>query len=590
MSASNPGPRAPVLPRRLARRRRQSPRRAEPALRADPGRGARWRCAERPAAARREDRPRARASTARSPSSAPATCARPRSTSCAARPRRRRCSCATSSPSLDTRRQGRQDHQRRARSSTSSTATGLATLREIGAAVDRFQGQRQEGRRLGLELRPAPVLHRRPCRRGLPASAAGRGQRRPASAACRTTTRTRSTSSASASTCVRAGTFKDFGEAYRRQRSLRPSARGRKRAARLAVEDLHRRDREAAEARARLGDERRSTRRRRGCQAVAAATTRQARARRARRSTALKTRDELRALMISRGVEDAEHKTRSARPRSTNTWRASGRASSGDAIGVVVAEGEIVDGTGAGRHDRRPLDRQPDQEGARRQGREGGRPARQFARRQRLRLGAGAPRARADARRRQARGRVAWATSRRRAATGSRPRPTRSSPTRATVTGSIGVIALLPNFAGTLDKLGVHSSPLATTGCAAPTTPRVPLDPRLADMIQQQRRPRIPDVHRPGRAGAQDHAGRRSTRSPLGPGLVRRAGAASAARSTGSACIGDALTLGSGAGQARRRSAHHLHRARAGQRSRASSRCSMPKWRARFSASIDARS
>jgi protease-4 len=55
----------------------------------------------------------------------------------------------------------------------------------------------------------------------------------------------------------------------------------------------------------------------------------------------------------------------------------------------------------------------------------------------------------------------------------------------STVTGSIGVIALLPNFAGTLDKLGVHSSPLATTWLRSAFDPRVPLDPRLADMIQR---------------------------------------------------------------------------------------------------------
>jgi protease-4 len=47
------------------------------------------------------------------------------------------------------------------------------------------------------------------------------------------------------------------------------------------------------------------------------------------------------------------------------------------------------------------------------------------------------------------------------------------------------VIALLPNFAGTLDKLGVHSSPLATTWLRSAFDPRVPLDPRLADMIQR---------------------------------------------------------------------------------------------------------
>ena len=54
-----------------------------------------------------------------------------------------------------------------------------------------------------------------------------------------------------------------------------------------------------------------------------------------------------------------------------------------------------------------------------------------------------------------------------------------------TVTGSIGVIAIVPNAAATLDKLGVHSSPIATTWLRSAGDPRVPLDPRLAEMIQQ---------------------------------------------------------------------------------------------------------
>jgi protease-4 len=55
----------------------------------------------------------------------------------------------------------------------------------------------------------------------------------------------------------------------------------------------------------------------------------------------------------------------------------------------------------------------------------------------------------------------------------------------ATITGSIGVIALLPNASGTVDKLSIHTAPVATTWLRTAGDPRVPLDPRLADMIQK---------------------------------------------------------------------------------------------------------
>ena len=197
----------------------------------------------------------------------------------------------------------------------------------------------------------------------------------------------------------------------------------------------------------------------------------------------LKTRDELRALMISRGVEDLEHKT--FRQTSFDEYLARLRPRlTGDAIGVVVAEGEIVDGAGADRHDRRPVDRQPDPQGARRQGREGGGAARQLAGRQRLRLRAGAARARADARRRQAGGGV-----------DGRP-------------GGLGRLLDLdrvrrdhrrPEHRHRLDRRDRAAAQLlrharqarrpldavATTWLRSAFDPRVPLDPRLADMIQR---------------------------------------------------------------------------------------------------------
>ena len=59
---------------------------------------------------------------------------------------------------------------------------------------------------------------------------------------------------------------------------------------------------------------------------------------------ALKTRDELRAMMIERGARDDEGNT--FRQISFDDYLAHVRPRlTGDAIGVVVAEGEIVDGT-----------------------------------------------------------------------------------------------------------------------------------------------------------------------------------------------------------------------------------------------------
>ena len=132
----------------------------------------------------------------------------------------------------------------------------------------------------------------------------------------------------------------------------------------------------------------------------------------------------------------------------------------------------------------------------------------------------------------------------------------------STVTGSIGVIALLPNFAGTLDKLGVHSTPLATTWLRSAFDPRVPLDPRLADMIQRsvdhdyrsfiarvaQARKTTPDkidAVAQGRvwSGAQ----------ALERGLIDRLG-----------LYGDALRSAAKRASLGRGSAHRLHRARAG--------------------------
>ena len=54
----------------------------------------------------------------------------------------------------------------------------------------------------------------------------------------------------------------------------------------------------------------------------------------------------------------------------------------------------------------------------------------------------------------------------------------------ATITGSIGVFAMLPTADKLLDKLSVHTGGYATTWLAGGFDPRRPLDPRLASTIQ----------------------------------------------------------------------------------------------------------
>lgn len=54
----------------------------------------------------------------------------------------------------------------------------------------------------------------------------------------------------------------------------------------------------------------------------------------------------------------------------------------------------------------------------------------------------------------------------------------------ATLTGSIGVFALLPSADKALGKLGVHTAGPTTTWLSGAADPRLPLDPRVAGMVQ----------------------------------------------------------------------------------------------------------
>ena len=54
----------------------------------------------------------------------------------------------------------------------------------------------------------------------------------------------------------------------------------------------------------------------------------------------------------------------------------------------------------------------------------------------------------------------------------------------ATITGSIGVVSLMPTAQGALDKLGVHTGGAGTTWLAGAYDPRRALDPRYAQLMQ----------------------------------------------------------------------------------------------------------
>ncbi len=197
---------------------------------------------------------------------------------------------------------------------------------------------------------------------------------------------------------------------------------------------------------------------------------------------ALKTRDELRALMIARGAKDDENTFRQigfddylshVRPRVT-----------GDAIGVVVAEGEIVDGTAPA-------------------GTIGGLSTANLIKKARdnkdvkalvVRIDSpggsvfGSELVRRELEVTRAAGKPVVVSMGNTAASGGYWIATASDEIvadAATITGSIGVFALLPTADHTLAKLGVHPAGVGTTWLRNADDPRLPLDPRLADLVQK---------------------------------------------------------------------------------------------------------
>jgi len=197
---------------------------------------------------------------------------------------------------------------------------------------------------------------------------------------------------------------------------------------------------------------------------------------------ALKTRDELRTLMIERGARDDEEKT--FRQISFDDYMAHVKQRlNGDVVGVVVAEGEIVDGmapagTVGGLSTANLIRKAREDKEVRalvlRVDSPGGSPFGSELVRRELELtrAAGKP--------------VVVSMGNVAASGGYWISMTADEivADEATITGSIGVFALLPKADRTLAKLGVHPAGVATTWLRNAEDPRLPLDPRLAQLVQ----------------------------------------------------------------------------------------------------------
>jgi protease-4 len=196
----------------------------------------------------------------------------------------------------------------------------------------------------------------------------------------------------------------------------------------------------------------------------------------------LKTRDELRALLIERGVKDEQSKTFRQISFADYLQRQK-LPSTGDAVGVVVAEGEIVDGIAP-----------PGQVGG-------------VSTAELIRKARDDDKIKAIVLRVNSPGGSAFASElvrRELEVTRKAGKPVIVSmgsvaasggywismaadeviADPATVTGSIGVIALLPTADKAMDKLSLHTGGVTTTWLAGAEDPRRPLDPRFAQLVQ----------------------------------------------------------------------------------------------------------
>jgi protease-4 len=195
----------------------------------------------------------------------------------------------------------------------------------------------------------------------------------------------------------------------------------------------------------------------------------------------LKTRDELRAMLIEKGVADPKHK--SFRQINLSQYLATLAEPTGDAVGVIVASGEMIDGD------------QP-------QGIVGGKTTSELIRRAReddsvkavlLRVRSpggsvfAAEQIRHELEVTRKAGKPVVVSFGDVAASGGywvsmSADEVISDP--ATVTGSIGVFGLFPSVDRTWEKLSLHAHGTTTTWLAGALDPRRPLDPRMRDVLQ----------------------------------------------------------------------------------------------------------
>ncbi|WP_284618832.1 signal peptide peptidase SppA [Aquabacterium humicola] len=197
----------------------------------------------------------------------------------------------------------------------------------------------------------------------------------------------------------------------------------------------------------------------------------------------LKTRDELRAMIIERGAKDADGKTFRQIGFGEYLARQGPQLPTGDAIGVIVAEGEISDG-----------DAPP--------GAVGGRSTAELVRQARddkhvkaivLRVRSpggsafGSELVRRELELTRAAGKPVVVSMGDVAASGGywismAADEVIADP--ATLTGSIGVFAMLPTAEGLMSKLSVNTAGYGTTWLTHAYDPRKPMDPRFAALVQ----------------------------------------------------------------------------------------------------------
>ena len=197
----------------------------------------------------------------------------------------------------------------------------------------------------------------------------------------------------------------------------------------------------------------------------------------------LKTRDQLRDLLIQRGARDDEAKTFRQIGFADYLARQTPKSSGGDAIGVVVAQGEIVDGTAG-------------------PGTVGGQSTADLIRKARdddkikaivLRVNSPGGSAfaseliRRELELARAAGKPVVVSMGDVAASGGYWISMAADAVIAdpsTLTGSIGVFAMLPTAEGLMAKLSVNTAGYSTTWLTNVYDPRRPLDPRFGALVQ----------------------------------------------------------------------------------------------------------